>query len=155
MAIDEIDIKILNTLIKNSRTSIKAMAKECNISSNAVFKRIRQLEDSGVIMGYSVLMSTKNFGPQNFTALWLTIDLTREAEAMKYLHESKRFNIFRCVGSCDIVAYYVSNNMQELEDMLHDLKKQEWSRKVIVNIFNDNKLSLENVKLEPVSKRRT
>ena len=39
--------------------------------------------------------------------------------------------------------------------MLHDLKKQEWSRKVIVNIFNDNKLSLDNVKLEPISKGRT
>ncbi len=154
MAIDETDIKILNTLVKDARTSLKDMAKVCGISPNAIFKRIKQLEDEGVIMGYSLLMSTKTFGPQNFTAIWLTIDLTREAEAMEYLHKENRFNIFRCVGSCDIVAYYVSNSMQELEDMLRDLKKQEWSKKVIVNIWSENKLSLENVKLEPTAKRK-
>ena len=154
MAIDETDVKILNALVKDARTSLKDMAKECGISSNAIFKRIKQLEDEGVIMGYSLLMSAKTFEPQNLTAIWLTIDLTREAEAMEYLHRENRFNIFRCVGSCDIVAYYVSDSMQELEHMLHELKKQEWSRKVIVNIFNENKLSLENIKLEPTIKRK-
>ena len=154
MAIDETDIKILNALIKDARISLKDIAKECGISPNAIFKRIKQLENEGVIMGYSLLMSSKMFNPQNFSAIWLTIDLTREAEAIEYLHKQNKFNIFRCVGSCDIVAYYISNSMQELEDMLRDLKKQEWSKKVIVNIFNENKLSLENVKLEPTMKKK-
>lgn len=150
MAIDEVDVKILNALIKDARASLKDIARSCGLSVNAIFKRIKHLEDAGVIIGYSLLMSIKTFGSQNFTAIWLTIDLTREAEAMDYLRRQKRFNIFRCVGSCDIVAYYVSSNMQELEEMLYNLKKQEWTKRVIVNLWSDNsKLTFENIKLEP------
>lgn len=151
MAIDEIDIKILKELIKDARISLKEIAEKCGVSSNAIFKRIKQLEDEKVIMGYSLMMSAKAFGLQNFAVIWLTIDLTREIEAMQYLKKNKKFNIFRCIGSYDIIAYYMSNNMQELEDTIYDLKKQEWSKKVLVNIFNENKLSLENVNLKPTT----
>jgi len=47
--IDEIDAKILRELIKNSRTKLKDLAEYCNVSINAIFKRIQRLKESGLI----------------------------------------------------------------------------------------------------------
>ena len=51
MKLDEIDVKILHALIRDARTNLKDIAKECGVSSNAIFKRVKHLRDEGVIVG--------------------------------------------------------------------------------------------------------
>ena len=48
---DEIDLKLLRLLQQNSRTPVKALAGEVNLSSPAVSARIDRLEKQGVIRG--------------------------------------------------------------------------------------------------------
>ncbi len=52
--IDEKDKKILEMLLKDSRTPYSEMAKVLGISDTAVRKRIKNLENKGVIRGYTI-----------------------------------------------------------------------------------------------------
>ena len=51
---DEIDLKLLRLLQKNSRTPIKTLAGEVRLSSPAVSARIERLEKQGVIRAYTL-----------------------------------------------------------------------------------------------------
>lgn len=149
--IDEIDVKILRALIHDARTNLKDIAKDCGVSSNAIFKRIKNLEKNKVITGYSLIAPLEEGNFESFSTIWLTIDLEHEAEAVDFLRNQEGlFNIFRCVGSYDIVAYCLTKNIQKLEEILQKLKKQEWLKKSVVNIWTrSGKLTLENVEIEP------
>lgn len=60
---DELDKKILALLNKNARATVKEIAGEVALTSPAVSERIRRMERSGVIEGYTVRFNpelTKN-----------------------------------------------------------------------------------------------
>ncbi len=51
---DEVDRKILLLLAANARMTVKEIASKVSLTSPAVSERIRRLEASGVIVGYTV-----------------------------------------------------------------------------------------------------
>lgn len=55
---DTLDQKIISLLKKNARITIKDMADKVCLTSPAVAARIKKLEETGVIRGYTVLLSS-------------------------------------------------------------------------------------------------
>ena len=55
MVLDEIDYKILRCLKKNAREKASAISVEISLSVSAVIERIRKLEASGIISGYTAI----------------------------------------------------------------------------------------------------
>jgi len=51
---DNIDYKILRCLKDNARLTASAISEEINLSVSAVIERIRKMESSGVIKGYTI-----------------------------------------------------------------------------------------------------
>ena len=62
--IDATDEAILTTLIANARTTIADLARAVNLSAPSVAERVRRLEESGVITGYSAVISPAAIGLQ-------------------------------------------------------------------------------------------
>jgi len=62
MSIDEKDKKILGALQKNSRASIRNIAAAIGYRPSTVHQRIKRMEDSGVIKGYSVVVDQAKVG---------------------------------------------------------------------------------------------
>ncbi|MCE4617523.1 MAG: Lrp/AsnC family transcriptional regulator [Desulfurococcales archaeon] len=60
--VDEKDMKIIEKLEKNARVSFSEIAKELGISDVAVMKRIRKLEQDGVIRKYTIKINHKKLG---------------------------------------------------------------------------------------------
>lgn len=50
---DDTDRKILNILKGNSRISNLEIARQINLAPSAALKRLRRLEDSGIVSGYT------------------------------------------------------------------------------------------------------
>ena len=69
---DEIDLKLLRLLQQNSRTPIKALAGEVNLSSPAVSARIDRLEKQGVIRGYTLDVDPLQLGQHILAYIRLT-----------------------------------------------------------------------------------
>ncbi|MDK2929842.1 MAG: Lrp/AsnC family transcriptional regulator, regulator for asnA, asnC and gidA, partial [Methanococcus sp.] len=53
---DEKDMKILDFLITDGRKPFTEIAKELKTSESSVRKRVKKMEEEGVIKGYSVMV---------------------------------------------------------------------------------------------------
>lgn len=59
MNIDNIDKRILKELLINSKQSIKDLAQKVELSVTPVHERIKKLESTGIIKGYSANLDIK------------------------------------------------------------------------------------------------
>lgn len=62
VAIDAIDRKILQFLIKNARMPFLEIARECGISGAAIHQRVKKLDEMGVILGSRLEVDPKTLG---------------------------------------------------------------------------------------------
>lgn len=60
--LDEINQKILKLLSENSRMSYVEIGKRVNLSRVAVKSRMENLEDEGIIEGYSIIVNPEKVG---------------------------------------------------------------------------------------------
>jgi len=60
--LDELDSKILIELEKNARIPISELARQLDCPTSTIRDRIRGLEESGVILGYSAIIDPKKLG---------------------------------------------------------------------------------------------
>ena len=77
MKIDSINKKILFLLQKDARLTYKEIAKELNRSDSAIRDRIKRLERSGVIQGYTALIDKTQLGLNYFTMICANINTAR------------------------------------------------------------------------------
>ena len=59
---DDIDKKILEMLRKNARESFATIGKTVELSAPAIGKRVKQLEEKGIILGYSLKLNHEKLG---------------------------------------------------------------------------------------------
>ena len=60
--VDTLDLKIIESLKVNSRTSFVEIGKQIGLSPSSVRERIQKLEDTEVINGYSIQLNNKKLG---------------------------------------------------------------------------------------------
>ncbi|WP_172327192.1 Lrp/AsnC family transcriptional regulator [Mangrovicoccus sp. HB161399] len=75
---DQIDRKILNLLRQNARISNVDLANAVGLSASACLRRVRLLEEQGVILGYTVVTGTVTGEPT--IAVIINITLERQTE---------------------------------------------------------------------------
>ena len=59
---DQTDMRILEVLQQDGRASYAELARAVSMSASAVTERVRRLEDSGVITGYSAVVDPERLG---------------------------------------------------------------------------------------------
>jgi len=72
--IDSIDLKILNILQNNSRTSNVDIARDLEMVPSAILERIRKLEERGLITGYSASINPHEIGLGLLVFLFIRTD---------------------------------------------------------------------------------
>ena len=69
--LDATDVRILDALVDDARTSIADLARSVGLSPPSVSERIKRLEEVGVIEGYTLTINPKALGLP--IAAWLRI----------------------------------------------------------------------------------
>lgn len=113
--IDEIDIRILKTLIKNPRTSLAEIAKDCKITTNAIRMRFNLLKKEGVITGSTILLSPKSLGYEGVAFIGINSEINEESNVLQFLEEIP--NIARSesqIGNHNIISIAFVRNIDEL-----------------------------------------
>ena len=117
--LDRTDLKLLDALVADARTSIAELARLVGLSSPSVSERIRRLEDSGVIQGYTVKVDPKALGLP--LAAWLRVrpipgQLQQVAEVLRAIPEIVECD--RITGEdCFIARAHVAS-VEELERLI-------------------------------------
>lgn len=82
MKLDAIDRKILGLLRGNGRIPNNELAAAVSLSASACLRRVRLLEQSGVILGYTALVAA----PEEPTTLTAIVRITLEKQTEDYLN---------------------------------------------------------------------
>ncbi len=152
--LDETDIKILNLLIKDSRTKLTDVAEECGTTSVSVINRIKKLKMLNVITGSTLFLSTERVGLPVFAVIGVNIDAGREPEVLKALEEQASLvEPIQSHGEYDMVTIVFAKNISELDKIAFSLKEQHGALKVTINVISSLHLLFDNVNLAP-SKRK-
>jgi len=121
--IDEIDAKILRTLLKESRTSFTEIAKDCKISVGAVRMRYKRLWKEGVINGEVMLVNPHSLGYKYISDLGITTAVENEKEVIKFLtHKPYISQMVGPLGKYNIWAKVALHDTQVLAEILEDIE---------------------------------
>lgn len=78
MKLDELDQKILNCLQENARISNAELADEVGLSASPCWRRVRALEEAGVVRKYAAIVEPKVIGlPVN---VFVSVTLEKQVE---------------------------------------------------------------------------
>ena len=153
LELDEIDIKILEALIRDARTKLKEIAKDCGLTSTAIFKRIKNLKNIGVIVGTTLFPDVKRFGYTHIATIGINIDYAQENEVLKLIREQANANLIQlssCIGKYDVCVYMFAKSLQELDNITQAIRKHPGVKRIAVNIWvSEPYFLLENLDLQP------
>ena len=122
---DHIDIKILRYLTKDARMNASQISQKVNLSISAVIERMKKMEASGLIKGYTAVIDEKLAG-FNVQAM-----ISIRLEHPKFNLE---FNRQMCNHECVMECFYITGDFdyiarvgvastEELTKVLHDIKQ--------------------------------
>lgn len=89
LLLDAIDRRILRALQADGRMIYDALAAQVSLSPSATLRRVKRLEESGVIKGYVALVSPERVG------LGLTAYLNVRLEKHSEVHKRNPMDLFR------------------------------------------------------------
>lgn len=116
---DEIDLNLLAALESDARLSFGALAEAQRLSKTPVWKRIKALEEAGVIAGYAALLDpgALGFGIEAFVQVALAHDASDRFEAAVKAHPA----VWRChatTGTGDYLLHVIAADVAALDRLL-------------------------------------
>lgn len=126
--VDDLDLAILCALRENARISNLELAKMLGISEATVRRRIKIMEEKGIIRGYAALINC--YGVENSVKAFIYLKVDRkhiDEVANKLKEENRLITLYRILGDYDLLCECLFLSMQELQD------------------FVDNKLGMEGI----------
>ena len=129
--IDDTDKQILRLLQTQARMSITELAERVNLSATPCARRIKRLEDSGIITGYHTQTDAQKLGYP--LAVFIAISMDRHT-ADRFEHFEEKIQSFDEVVSCSIVTgrtedYLIKVRVRDMahyeEFLLHRLNRIE------------------------------
>lgn len=71
---NKVDIAILKALVRNSRASLQEIGAQVGLSATPCWNRIKRMEESGVIEGYTVRLNAEALGYADSVIVQVTLD---------------------------------------------------------------------------------
>ena len=124
--LDQIDQKILSSLVKNARMPFLEIARECGVSGAAIHQRVKRLETNGVITGSRLLVKPQALGLN--VCAFISISLSESGKYQDVISHLKKIpEIVEChfvTGKFAILAkVYCFDNDHLMEILLNTIQK--------------------------------
>jgi Lrp/AsnC family leucine-responsive transcriptional regulator len=121
-AIDDLDLAILAELEGNARIAVSELARRLGAPSSTIRDRIRGLEESGVIVGYAVLVDPAKLG----LGIKAIIQVTRDQSfsLQEFYSEPVAFrevtNVQLITGETDELITVYARDVDHLKEIIYD-----------------------------------
>lgn len=127
MTLDDTDLQLLQILSQNGRITGIELSKMLDISSSTVARKIKRLEESGVIKGYLAIIDNEIMG--NMARSALTIKLTGGIEISHILDELIQnediCNIFETMGNYDILLTCCNRDESQIYELIKKIRSMD------------------------------
>ncbi|MDS0475172.1 HTH-type transcriptional regulator Lrp [Natrinema sp. 1APR25-10V2] len=122
MTYENLDEDLVNELIDNGRTSLRSLAEELDVSVTTVSNHLSDLEDSGVINGYTPKVDYDAVG-YDVTAV---MQLKAEGSALPEITETLKdhnqmISVYEVTGDYDVIAIGKFTDTDDMNDQIKSL----------------------------------
>ncbi|MEQ8924380.1 MAG: Lrp/AsnC ligand binding domain-containing protein [Fulvivirga sp.] len=120
--IDNVDLQILDILMKNAKKPYTEVAKQVFVSGGTVHVRMRKMEEAGIVTGTTLELDNTKLG-YDITA-FIGIFLAKSALYDDVINQLKAIpeitNVHYTTGNYSMFAKINCKDTQHLKDLLHD-----------------------------------
>ncbi len=118
--LDDLDIQILEILIKDSRTPYLEIARKCHVSGGTIHVRMKKMEDMGIIQGTKLILDNAKLGYDVCCFIGIFLD-----KASSYNHVLSQLDKIKEVvelhyttGEYSIFIKVICKSISHLQDLL-------------------------------------
>ena len=118
--LDELDLQILELLIKDCRTPYLEIARICHVSGGTIHVRMKKMEDMGIIKGSRIVLNLPKLGYDVCCFVGIYVDKTSSFNAvfeqMSTIKEVVELHL--TTGNYSMFSKIVCTNISDLQDVL-------------------------------------
>jgi DNA-binding Lrp family transcriptional regulator len=119
---DEMSMRIIRELSKDSRMSFRALSKKLGVSTSTVIQKVRGLERKGVIQGYSVSLDYEKLGYELTAIIEVMARKGRLIEAEREIAQLPHVTgVYDATGACDAIVVAKFKNREEMNKFVKHL----------------------------------
>jgi DNA-binding Lrp family transcriptional regulator len=143
MTYENLDRKLVNELLDDGRASLRSLGEELDVSVTTVSNHISDLEDDGIIAGYTPVVDYGKLG-YDVTAV---IELKVEGDALPDITDRLRehrhmVSVYEVTGDHDVIAvgkFRDTDHMNDgIKELLTDPDIKESNTSVVLNAVAEN-----------------
>ncbi|HDZ25936.1 MAG TPA: Lrp/AsnC family transcriptional regulator [Candidatus Aminicenantes bacterium] len=133
--IEELELKIVRSLNKNSRKSFREIAKEIGTSAPVVINKIKRLEEQGAIKGYIPILDPEYFGFNLIAIVGIRISDGKLIETQeKIAEDSHVFAIYDVTGEWDSIVIAHFKSRDDLNSFIKNVLSQKYVDRTVTHI---------------------
>ena len=118
--LDELDLQILELLIKDCRTPYLEIARICHVSGGTIHVRMKKMEDMGIIKGSRIVLNLPKLGYDVCCFVGIYVDKTSSFNSVfnQMAHIKEVVELHLTTGDYSMFAKIVCKNISDLQDVL-------------------------------------
>ena len=133
---DNLDWKIVRELERDGRQSYAELGEHVGLSKSPCWSRVRNLEESGILQGYTVRLDPAALGltVQSFVDVQISFDAHEQFEAAVLSHPAV-IECYTTAGDSDYLLRVFARSVEHLDDLLrHDLSKLPGVHRLVTKV---------------------
>ena len=118
--LDELDLQILELLIKDCRTPYLEIARICHVSGGTIHVRMKKMEDMGIIKGSRIVLNLPKLGYDVCCFVGIYVDKTSSFNSVfdQMSNTKEVVELHLTTGDYSMFAKIVCKNISDLQDVL-------------------------------------
>jgi len=105
MTYEHLDARLINTLLRDGRASLRSLAEELDVSVTTVSNHLSNLEEEGVVTGYVPELSYEDLGYDVTAIIQLKVEGTALPDITERLAgHNQMISVYEVTGDYDIAA---------------------------------------------------
>lgn len=138
MTYEHLDAELINALLADGRASLRSLAEELDVSVTTVSNHLADLEDEGIIGGYTPIIDYEKLGYDVTAVIQLKVEGHALPEITDRLEGHKQMtSVYEVTGDYDIIAiakFIDTDGMNnQIKTLLTDPEIKESNTSVVLN----------------------
>ncbi|SDF99876.1 HTH-type transcriptional regulator Lrp [Halorientalis regularis] len=143
MTYENLDRKLVNALLGDGRASLRSLAEELDVSVTTVSNHLKDLEEDGIISGYTPKVDYDALGYDVTAVVQLKVEGSALPDVTDRLQEHKQMiSVYEVTGDYDIIAigkFTDTDGMNDqIKEMLVDPEIKESNTSVVLNAASEH-----------------
>jgi DNA-binding Lrp family transcriptional regulator len=145
---DELDTKLMNALIRNSRLSSRELSREAGVSVVTVLKRIKALEESGAIKKFTVDLDYEKLGYDVHVIIKMRIAKGKLFEVENKISTDPHiFAVYDITGDFDALIIAKFKSRKQMDAFLKKIQTYDFVERtetsLILNTIKESNINVE------------